>query len=343
MDSAEALRPAVSDIAKEAVPRCPACESSERHHLYDVVEHEYDTTTTDVFPLMACDACGAQYLSPRPAVSALDVIYPPNYFLHVLESRAGDDVDVARRSAFAFFQDKLFKLRIRPIERQLSLGPDRTWLDIGCGTGAVLQSMFQAYGMRGTGLDFSEQAVRVCRKRGFEAYQSRFEDFEPASGEQYDLLHSSHVIEHVESPLDYMKKSFALLKPGGLKVFITPNTAAWEARRLREHWGGLHVPRHWTMLDPRSARSLGERVGFEYVETSFSTNGVFLGWSLHSWLQERYGRRIADRVFPSDHKLIESNFGNLARNGLLTMLDLVKLVVTRQSANMLVMFRKPLA
>ena len=63
------------------------------------------------------------------------------------------------------------------------------------------------------------------------------------------MIHSSHLIEHVESPSAYLRKTWDLLAPGGLSVFITPNTATWEARAFGRHWGGLHAPRHWALLD----------------------------------------------------------------------------------------------
>ena len=104
--------------------------------------------------------------------------------------------------------------------------------------------------MECTGIDLSPRAVETCRARGFTAHASRFEDYAPGEGETYDVVHSSHVIEHVESPLAYMEKAYELVEPGGLNAFITPNTHTWEARLFGRHWGGLHVPRHWAMLDP---------------------------------------------------------------------------------------------
>jgi SAM-dependent methyltransferase len=154
-------------------------------------------------------------------------------------------------------------------------------------------------------------------------------------------VHSSHVIEHVVSPQDYMRKCWDLLKPGGLCVFITPNTATPEAKRFGRHWGGLHVPRHWTLLDPRSAKILGERTGFEYVEISFSTIATFWTWSLHSSLMNRISSKWNDRLFPSDHRVMESSLWNLGSMAFYSLFDLANLIFAKKSANMLCIFRKP--
>ena len=249
-------RPIASQIPKESVPRCPACESDTRHELYSVREHEYDNTTDDEFVFKECDRCGAWYLDPRPAVSALDIIYPPNYYTNVLESRDDGVVDRASSGLFSRVRRFLFRRHFAPIIRHRALTPDSICLDIGCGSGISLDAIHQSFGIRGVGIDYSEKAAQLTRARGFEAHACRFEEYDP--GElRFDLVHSSHVIEHVASPLDMMKKSFDLLKPGGLCVFFTPNPDTWEAKRFGRHWGGLHVPRHWTLFGPESARENG--------------------------------------------------------------------------------------
>ena len=87
---------------------------------------------------------------------------------------------------------------------------------------------------------------------------------------------------------------------------------------------------------------MGERAGFEFLEASFSSNGMFWTWSFHSYLQERFGRADwNDRIFPSDHRFIESSLPNMIRMGALLPLDILNVAIQRRSCNMLVVFRKP--
>jgi hypothetical protein len=95
------------------------------------------------------------------------------------------------------------------------------------------------------------------------------------------------------------------------------------------------------MLDPHSAKLLGERTGFEHVATSFSTNGTFWAWSFHSSLRGKISDKWNDRLFPSDHRVVESKLWNLALIAIFTVFDLMNVVFARQSANMLCVFRKP--
>jgi 2-polyprenyl-3-methyl-5-hydroxy-6-metoxy-1,4-benzoquinol methylase len=334
-------RPVASGIPKVDVPTCPVCGSASRHLLYAVREHEYSNTTDDEFALKECDDCSAWYLDPRPDKTALEVIYPPNYYAYVqqaqLDASSGKTV---QRGPFKRIALALYRIRVKPVMRHVQPGPATTWFDVGCGSGYAMEALRDAYGLTCSGLDMSATAVAHCRRRGFEAHVSRFEDYRPREGERYDVVHSSHVIEHVESPRAYMEQCRELLKPGGLCVFITPNTATPEARRFGRHWGGLHVPRHWTMLNPRSARRLADLTGFQHVATSFSTNGTFWIWSLHSSLRGRLADRWNDRLFPSDHRAVETNAWNFLTAAGFAFLDMAMAFFTRQSANMLCIFRK---
>jgi len=336
-------RPVSSAIPKVDVPSCPACGSTEREFRFDVIEHEYSTTTDDKFTFKTCLNCGAWYLDPQPATSSLGIIYPPNYYANVLESQAIEGADDVK--AMSGFYKKiglsLTRMRLRPLTRHMQLGPETTWLDIGCGHGWTLETMNEAFGVKGVGLDMSETAVEHCRRRGIEAHAGRFEDYEPGQDVKFDFIHSSHVIEHVASPHDYMQKCWNLLKPGGLCVFITPNTGSPEARWFGRYWGGLHVPRHWTLFDPQSAKMLGERSGFEHVGTSFSTNGTFWVWSFHSLLQDKISAKWNDRIFPSDHRLVESKLWNLVLMAGFAACDVLNVLFAKQSANMFCIFRKP--
>lgn len=334
-------RPVTSDIPVVDVPECPACESDRRTPKCEVVEHEYDNTTEDTFQFKACDDCGAWYLDPRPAVSSLDIIYPPNYYTNVQERQSEDVVDQVSHGMFGVVRRYLFSQQFAPIAKYKTLNESTRCLDVGCGAGVSLNAMREAFGMTGMGIDYSEGAASLTRARGFVAEACRFEDFTP--GEQrFDLIHSSHVIEHVEKPLDFMRKSFEILDSGGICAFFTPNIDTWEADWFGRHWGGLHVPRHWTLFGPDSARAMGEKAGFEFLEATYSINGMFWTWSFHSWLQERFGRTgWNDAIFRSDHRFTESSIPNMIRTASLVPLDIANSIFQKRTCNMLVVFRKP--
>jgi hypothetical protein len=84
-----------------------------------------------------------------------------------------------------------------------------------------------------------------------------------------------------------------------------------------------------------------EGTGFRWLKTSFSTNGVFWGFSLHSFLLSLFGRKFADALVPSDHRIVNNSFFTFLRISTFTLLDAVNLLLFRKSANMMVLFQKP--
>jgi SAM-dependent methyltransferase len=334
-------RPVSHGISKVEVPTCPLCDSPRKRPLCAVQEHEYDNTTDDRFNMVECLECSAWYLDPRPADTELGTIYPPNYYSNVLEAGTAIDLEGAKNGAFHRLSLWLFKRRIHPIEKHLQFTSETRWLDIGCGSGTALESMYQVHGIRGVGVDMSERAVSICRQRGFEAYASRIEDFTAPSVTSFQFIHSSHLIEHVASPLSYLKKVYDLLEPGGITIFITPNTKTWESGLFGRHWGGLHVPRHWVLFNSESAIRAARRVGFEHVETTYSTNSQFWIWSFHSLLGTFLPRKVCDALFPSDHRFVKSSTWLVLRGGFFTAVDMLTVLCTGRSSNMGVILRKP--
>src|SRR4029450_1058589 len=64
---------------------CNTCGSTNTEIVTTGSEHEYDNTTDDVFTVVRCTDCGLVYLNPRPDLSELETIYPPNYYAYKIE------------------------------------------------------------------------------------------------------------------------------------------------------------------------------------------------------------------------------------------------------------------
>ena len=99
-------------------------------------------------------------------------------------------------------------------------GSERRVLDIGCGTGTMLQHLAR-YG-RVEGIDADPAAVRFCEERGLSTVQRAETPPIPYPDGLFDLVTAFDVLEHVDSDSDLLAEIRRVLVPGGVFVATVP-------------------------------------------------------------------------------------------------------------------------
>ena len=110
------------------------------------------------------------------------------------------------------------------ISASANLGPGRTVLEIGCGTG-MFTEMFALSGARIVAVDISYDLIEIARSRGLPDkqvvfLQKRFEDCDVDG--PFDAVIGSSVLHHLDIQ-EALAKIYELLKPGGIMSFAEPN------------------------------------------------------------------------------------------------------------------------
>jgi len=129
-----------------------------------------------------------------------------------------------RNSEFKPLHD-INPLRLEWIDRHAGLAGKRV-LDVGCGGGILSESM-AARGAEVTGIDLSDQALKVAQLHLLESGQKvayRKVAAEALAREQpqtYDVITCMEVLEHVPDPGSQVRACAELLRPGGLAFFAT--------------------------------------------------------------------------------------------------------------------------
>lgn len=97
--------------------------------------------------------------------------------------------------------------------RDEGYGGTGTLLDIGCGRGDLLKALFDA-GFSVAGVDLSPISAELC-----EPHQVRIANLEkdelPYPSASYKYVFSKSVIEHLQTPIPFLKESYRVLTPGG--------------------------------------------------------------------------------------------------------------------------------
>jgi ubiquinone/menaquinone biosynthesis C-methylase UbiE len=93
-------------------------------------------------------------------------------------------------------------------------------LDIGCGTGALLDQL-QTCSTEVWGVDVSSEALKYCSLRGHAKLVLADATHVPFRSEYFDVVTAIGLIEHLEDDAAFLAEVKRLLKPNGMLILLT--------------------------------------------------------------------------------------------------------------------------
>lgn len=326
-----------SAIKTQSAP-CPHCGQCCASFLWAGREHEYEGTTEEEFAFVTCDNCGLARLNPRPDVSELGRIYPPEYYAYNLQAD-----NEGSRSATDRMKVRVYQRRIEDLVGRLDSRNRLRLLDIGCADGRLLdwyRSSAVGHRLETHGIEMSEGAAAIARGRGHQVVTGRFEVDEELEGGSFDIILAAHVIEHVDDPMAFARRAAELLAPNGVLAIATPNWNSADARRFRGTWGGNHFPRHWTLYEEATLNHLASQLALKVMRVEYQPNPIFWVWTCHSWLRDRRPTwQWPDRVFPPVD-IFKSSAWSFFLLSFFTVFDIILRGITGRTASIMVELRK---
>ncbi len=206
------------------------------------------------FTFVRCSSCRTVYQNLTPVFEDLRRRYGQDYFAYEQENERN------------FFH--LMELGLRDVDfeaRTAGLPRPRTFLDIGCATGMLLQAM------RGRG--WIVKGADICRESAAYGRRHRGVDIFPGTlheaafpDESFSVIHFSHLIEHVPDPRGFLAEVLRILKPGGFAVVTTPNVDGFQARLFRSGWRSA-IADHLVLFSRRTLGRLLSESGFDILST----------------------------------------------------------------------------
>ncbi len=282
---------------------CDVCGSRDTRTLY--TNADWQVPGLEPFALVQCTNCSLVYLNPRPTPRSIGTFYPQDYapFRPAIE-----DEPLALMRWMR--QRKVRHLRYA-VERHAKRTQGRI-LDVGCATGIFLHEMAQA-GWETVGVELTPRAAEYARQRfDLEVFTGQLEEA-PLEESTFDAVTFWDVLEHTYSPRRTLKRSAALLKPGGILAINIPNWESYDRRLFGAQWIGYDPPRHLYVFPHITLETLLQESGFEILgwETPITPYYAFV-ISLERWLQMRspVARKVLSRIlrFPGARFIFEPCF-----------------------------------
>ena len=231
---------------------CALCDSESFSRHYDC----------GAFAFVRCRRCGLVQQNPQSAIESIAARYDEAYLRYEeenqyayrdLELLALGDIGLESEAAPLF-------------DRARAEGRGPRALDVGCATGALLAA-FRDSGWEPQGVEISAAQARYGEERHrLPIYAGTLEaaDFPAAS---FDLVHASHLIEHLNAPAAFLDEAARILAPGGLLALTTPNIDGFQARLLGPGWRSA-IYDHLYLFSLRTLRELLESRGFAIVRSA---------------------------------------------------------------------------
>lgn len=267
-------------IRTQPVPQCPACGSSGQVRYENLEDRAYGVAGR--WQIMECSKCASGWLNPAPIPEDLGQCYVGSYYTHERPEAAtlgrSRQIVLLRRLALssrggylglkpsAPFSSALGSIlaRIPPIWSRACFGHEDLLprfkeggrlLEIGCGSGRFL-SIMQLLGWQVCGVEPDPVAAAVARDLvGCEIHVGTIEDA-PFDAERFDVIVSSHVIEHAYDPRSFVARAGLLLAQGGVMTVLTPNFGSVGHKLFKSDWYCLDPPRHLCLFTAKSLRNL---------------------------------------------------------------------------------------
>lgn len=213
--------------------------------------------------ILQCLTCGLVASYPLPQEETLAHFYKDNYSQQRQISFNDKKIAWADKRANAQI-DFILESRFYASNSPYDCFVNKSILEIGCGYGSLLKFL-ESYGGTVTGIESDFRILEIAKTRlspNALLYAEPFNlgMFEPAS---FDLILTSHVLEHIPKPVQFTSELFRLTKPGGAVFTEVPNSNPARVRKMIRR--GFKGSGHLIFFNRKTLSSLIEASGGNVV------------------------------------------------------------------------------
>tara|TARA_B100001750_G_scaffold169122_1_gene137530 strand:- start:1878 stop:2789 length:912 start_codon:yes stop_codon:yes gene_type:complete len=219
------------------------------------------------YKVINCKYCKFIHINPIPTNEELENFYQNEYYQKTKPDYIiGNEKDIA-------YQNYTFDEKLDFLESKIS-GKQKKILDIGSGPGFFLRRA-KKRGWNVLGIEPSPIACEYAKKQKIPTIQKFFHEVNIKQLGKFDAIHTYDVLEHVNNPINILKKSYSLLKKGGIIIIEVPNDfnplqeIVQKSHKKKEYWVTLSSKLkkfdHINYFNFKSISKLVEKIGFKII------------------------------------------------------------------------------
>ncbi|MDX8410706.1 MAG: class I SAM-dependent methyltransferase, partial [Mariprofundaceae bacterium] len=168
----------------------------------------------------------------------------------------------------------------------------KSLLDVGCGGGFLVEAA-QEMGFRAEGIEANNNLVKWCKSRNLQVHEGDVSILE-ATGERYDIIVLSAILEHVFEPQLLLMTCKKLLSPDGIILISQASYDGLLPKVFPWAWYGWQPKEHFWHFTPDSLRRLVNSIDLSVVYER--RNSLYHPWFLRGGITEIIGRNVAALV-----------------------------------------------
>ncbi|MEH2215736.1 MAG: class I SAM-dependent methyltransferase [Nostoc sp.] len=228
---------------------CPHCES-ERTILIQ--------RKKILLELRQCQECFLMYRYPKDGVADNIDFYQSEY-QEGMTTDMPDEVELKKLLELGFRGSQIdLSNNIQIVKQYINHG---SLLDYGCSWGYGVNQFNQA-GYDAVGFEISKSRSEYGRKHLSVKILDELLDLEQFQPHSFDIIHTSHVLEHLPELTQAFSLFQKLIKPTGYLIIFVPNAGGQSARNLGVGWGPMIGEKHTLALDARFFANNLPKYGF---------------------------------------------------------------------------------